>query len=83
MNYKTYSRKQAGVIYRAWKDGKIEMAKEDANKLYDYVGEIEVYNTNAMKIVETIAYAIRNAVDAIFADNYKAAQVSINNFVAA
>lgn len=59
------------------------MTKEDANKLYDFAESVEVSNTNSMNIVEAIAYAIRNAVDAIFADDYKAAQVSIDNFVAA
>lgn len=83
MDYKTYTTKQAGVVYRAFKEGKIEMTKGDASKLYDFAGSVEVLNTNSAKVVETIAYAIRNAVDAIFAGDYATAQTSIDNFIVA
>ena len=83
MDVKSYSSKQAGVIYRAYKEGKIEMTREAISEMYDCVGYVEVYNTDDGYRANESIYAIRKAVDAIFAGDYESAQVSINNFMAA
>lgn len=80
---RTYSRKQAGVVYRAIKEGKLEMDKNLISKMYDYVGKVEVYGTNDLSYKENFACAIQNIVTAIFENNYKSAQASINNLAAA
>lgn len=33
--YEQITRKQAGVLYRAWKESKVEMTEEQVNKMYD------------------------------------------------
>lgn len=81
---KAYSRKQMGVVYRAMKEGRIAISKEDVSYLYDWAdADFAVNNTNDSRRFDTMRYGMKNAVDAIFAGDYKAAQTSIENMLAA
>ena len=81
---KAYSKKQMGVVYRAMKEGKLNISKQDVSYLYDWAdSDFHVYNTNDSKRFETLRYGMRNAIDAIFAGDYELAQVSIDNMIAA
>ncbi len=77
---KSYSRKQAGVIYRAIKEGKIEMSKDAISAMYDNCDYIDVYSRLTADLAINGVPAIKNAVTFIFEGNYENAQVSINNF---
>ena len=80
---KTYTRKQMGVIYRAVKEGKLELEKRDISYLYDMADGIETNNTNELQKADALYYGMRNAIDAIFAGDYEAAMASIDNMLAA
>lgn len=82
MEVKTYSRKQAGVIYSNVKRGTLSMEKSAISAMYDYAGCAFVSNTNSLAVVEKLAYAIRNAVDAVFAGDLATAQASLDSFAA-
>lgn len=76
---RTYSRKQAGVIYSAMKRGDIEAPASVISKMYDMVGSVEVFNTNMSVNVENFAAGIKNAIDAIFANDYASATQTLAN----
>ena len=80
---KTYSKKQMGVIYRAMKEGKLEISKADVSYLYDCCDGIEVFNTNDSAWAEKMFYGMRVALDAIFAGEYATAQTAVENMIAA
>lgn len=82
MEVKTYSRKQAGVIYSNVKRGTLSMEKSAISAMYDYAGGAFVSSTSSLAVVEKLAYAIRNAVDAVFAGDLATAQASLDNFTA-
>ncbi len=71
-----FTRKQAGVIYRAVKEGKIQMSKEDINSMY-YWADRECYSDTAD------AYhldELKLAIDLIFEGCYEGAQNRIDIF---
>lgn len=75
-----YTRKQAGVIYRAFKEGKITMEKATVSKLYDWADDFGIdYNGSVNRIMQSVHIAI----DAIFEGDYEKAQNEINAFAAA
>lgn len=76
---KTYSRKQAGVIYSAMKRGDIDATASVISTMYNWAGSVEVFNTNDSGMVEEFAADIKNAIDFIFADNYAAATATLAN----
>ena len=81
---RTYTRKQMGVIYRAVKDGKLDLTNEQVSYLYDYAdrdADEVVCNSNNAKFFDTLHYGMRNAIDFIFAGDYDHAMVSINNML--
>lgn len=80
---KTYSRKQMGVIYRAVKEGKIELSKGEISYLYDMADGMEVWNTDQSRLAETLHHGMSNAIEFIFAGNYDSAKVSISNMLTA
>ena len=80
---KTYSKKQMGVVYRAFKEGKINITKEDVSYLYDMADGMEVWNTNDSKLAGTSYHGMKNAVQFIFDGEYSNAQVSIDNMLTA
>lgn len=77
---RTYSQKQANVIYRAFKEGLIDISKSAISKIYDMVGDVEVYNTNQLKGIEEEIYAVRLAVGFIFDNDYKRAEKELKVF---
>lgn len=75
---KTYTRKQAGVIYAANKRGNITMTREAISALYDAADGIEVFNTNDGQRANELHYGVKNAIDAIFANDYELAQANLD-----
>lgn len=73
MEVKSYSRKQAGVIYRAIKDGKLNMSKGAISEMYDMVGEVYISMATRDYMEERI-YGVRLAVSAIFENDYEQAE---------
>lgn len=81
---KTYSRKQMGVIYRAVKEGNLDLTKDQVSFLYDYADRYSddmVTNTDNAKFFDALHYGMRGALDFIFAGDYDHAMVSINNML--
>ena len=75
-----FTRKQAGVIYRAVKTNKITMGREAVSYMYDLV---DYYDSERIDWHGDINSAIRElkmAVDAIFDGNYEEAQECIDCF---
>lgn len=70
---KTYSRKQAGVIYSAMKRGNIEVEQDVISEMYNLVGGVEVYNTNDASYIESFALSIKGAIDSIFSGDFASA----------
>ena len=73
MQFKTYTRKQAGVIYSAMKRGAIEVSQDVIGRMYDMAGSVEIFNTCQLEGIEKFAAGIKIAIDEIFADDYEAA----------
>lgn len=75
------TRKQLGVIYRAFKEGKLEdVDKEDINKMYVYVDKISYdYDFARSEGREVVGY-LREAVDAIFSGDYETANSKVKGF---
>ena len=82
MFVKTYSKKQAGVIYAAVKRGDVTMGKPAISIMYDMVGGVDVFNTSQLDGIDRVKYAVKNAVDAIFAGDMELAQSCIDNIAA-
>lgn len=80
MEIKSFSRKQAGVIYRAIKNKQLFMSREGISEMYDMCGEVYVSNTNDAQRVQNQIAAIRNAVDAIFCGSFDMAEISLRHF---
>lgn len=79
---KTYSRKQAGVIYSAMKRGDIEAPKSVISEMYDLVGCVDIFNTNDSSYIENFVAGIKNAIDAIFDNDYASATKTLANLAA-
>lgn len=77
---KSYSKKQAGVIYRSIKSGKLSMSREAISAMYDNVDYVEVYDNKTAEMAKYGIAHIKIAVDAVFADDFETAQRSINMF---
>ena len=77
---RTYSRKQAGVIYRNVKEGKLEMSKAAISAMYDNCDGMDVYNNATADFAQYGIGMIRKTVDAIFANDFDKAQYEINDF---
>ena len=73
MQFKTYTRKQAGVIYSAMKRGAIEVSQDVIGRIYDMAGSVEIFYTSQLEGIERFAAGIKIAIDEIFADDYEAA----------
>lgn len=72
--YYTYiSRKQIGVIFRANKDGNLNLSQEVISLLYNNVAERRTF-VNGNIGMEEMCRATKNAIDMIFAKNYEEAQ---------
>ena len=71
------SRKQAGVIYRNWKLGNIEMTQETVGMMYDFA---DFTTCNAQQCDIDLVDYLREAIDAIFANDFETAQARIDRF---
>lgn len=69
--YKQITRKQAGVIYRATKEGKIEMSQEQISAMYDLTA-YNGYDDNGTKQAMNDRFQL--AVEAVFDGDYEKAQ---------
>lgn len=78
------TRKMMGVIYRAFREGKLrKTTKEDINKAYSCVDRLNDYD---FRTFHRDAYActmgLKDAVDAIFAGDYEKADALVWGFAA-
>lgn len=75
------SKKQIGVIYRAFKEGKLkDVDQEDMNNIYAYVDKMQYDYDFARKEGTEIIRYLKEAIDAIFASDYEAANKKVRNF---
>ena len=74
------SRKQVGVIYRAFKEGKLEnVDKEDMSNVYAYVDRMNDFDFARREGYEAIAY-LKEAVDAILLGDYETVDSKVRGF---
>lgn len=74
------SRKQIGVIYRAFKEGKLpDVDQDDMNNVYSYVSKMGDYDF-ARKEGMFVINCLKEAVDAIFSGDYETANQKVRNF---
>ena len=74
------SRKQIGVIYRAFKEGKLaNVDNEDMSNVYEYVDRMNDFDFARREGYEVIGY-LKEAVDAIFAGDYETADRKVRGF---
>ena len=74
------SRKQVGVIYSAFKEGKLaNVDKEDMANVYAYVDRMNDFDFARREGYEVIGY-LKEAVDAIFAGDYETADSKVRGF---
>ena len=74
------SRKQVGVIYRAFKDGKLaNVDKEDMSNVYAYVDRMNDFDFARREGYEVIVY-LKEAVDAILLGDYEKADSKVRGF---
>lgn len=71
------SEKQANVIYRAWKEGKIEISEHALEMIYYYTEHEFGCRNNCFDMY----HSLRNAVGSIIRNELKSAQRSINSFM--
>ena len=71
-----YTTKQAKVIYKAWKQGKIEMEKQVMDKIF----ELADGNNRSCREGLSLGQSINEAVQAIFSNNYRLAERNIGYF---
>ena len=70
MNYAYFTRKQANVIYYAYKQGKLDIKKSIMNKVYAIVGDTRDSSVKGgLEIIE-FRFACERAIQAIFDGEY-------------
>lgn len=75
MYYTYISKKQIGVIFRNWKQGKIKLDEEVIKFLYDHCAEVRGYKND--NNFEDVLKRIKDAIDKIFSNDYKGAEEEI------
>ena len=75
-----FSRKQAGVIYRAFKQNEVKMEQAAVSRMYDLVndGGCVDYNGEINREIQDLLIAI----EAIFENDYQKAQKHLDRFAA-
>ena len=74
------SRKHVGVIYRAFKEGKLaNVDKEDISNVYAYVDRMSDFDFARREGYEVIGY-LKEAVDAICMGDYETADSKVRGF---
>lgn len=72
-----FSKKQAGVIYKTWRQNKIDASKHVINKIYEFAENgIKGFGRNSFSMND----AIYGTVNAIFEGDYEKAQRQIDHF---
>lgn len=74
---KSYSKKQAGVVFANVKNGKLSAPADFAKSLYAYA---DVYAMNWEQFEIDMVNAIRDTVSAIFAGDMEEAQNKLDRF---
>lgn len=75
------SRKQLGVIYRAFKNGQLDgVDKDDISTMYSYVDKINGDYDFARKEGQEVIGYLREAVEAIFNNDFATASSKLRNF---
>ena len=72
-----FTKKQVNVVYKAWKQGKIEADKHTISKMYD-LAENGIFGRSASSY--DMHYAITNETSLIIKGGYESAQREIDNF---
>lgn len=72
--YKQITKKQAGVIFRAYKDGKINISEEDIKRVYNLV-DYNGYDDNGT--MQWMNDRLQIAIEKIFAGEYGEADEQI------
>lgn len=73
MNYSYFTRKQASIIYSAYKQGKLDIKKSIVNKVYDIVGDRRDASVSGGLEVIQFRFACERAIQAIFDGEYQIA----------
>lgn len=71
------TKKQAGVIYRNWKQGNLTATKETMNRVYAYAE----YFVTTDAVIDNLVTILRACIDAIFANDMAEAQSMLDLFV--
>jgi len=74
MAYSNFSRKQAGVLFKNFKEGKLKMTDETVKMMY---AQADAY-INHDVVLDDIEAKLRNAVDAVFQNDLAKAQEEID-----
>jgi hypothetical protein len=75
------TRKQAGVIYRAYKEGKLpNVTEENISDMYYHVNHIGDYDYMKNHYESCLCTMIKNAVTAIFNNDYSKADYEMKAF---
>ena len=74
--------KMMGVIYRAFKEGQLEgIDNDDINQAYAYVKKLTFnYDFSRRPEICIITSTLKEAVEAVFANNYKKVSEKMFNF---
>ncbi|MBR3690091.1 MAG: hypothetical protein IKL97_03205, partial [Eggerthellaceae bacterium] len=71
-----YTTKQAKVVFKAWKQGKVEADKQVIDKIF----KLADGKNHGVRIGTNMGIAVISAVDAIFRNDYRTAQKGIDRF---
>lgn len=77
MYYTYISKKQIGVIFRNWKQGKIKLDEEVIKFLYDHCAEVRGYKND--NNFEDVLVRVKSAIDKIFENDFQKAEEEIKN----
>ena len=77
---KSYTNKQANVLYHAAKEGFIRVSQGVIATLYENVDSITCYSTHDYGEVKEAVACVRKAVTAIFIGDYMCAQRCIDDY---
>ena len=73
MNYAYFTRKQANIIYSAYKQGKLDVKKSIINKVYAIVGDTRDCSVKSGHEIIEFKFACERAIQAIFDGEYNIA----------
>lgn len=77
MYYTYISKKQIGVIFRNWKQGKIKLDEEVIKFLQDHCAEVRGYKND--NNFEDVLVRVKSAIDKIFENDFQKAEEEIKN----